>query len=294
MNLFQKFFLQQPDLAARKQPALNLLFDRRPDTTAAVLEARLGELSALEPLRTTPRLEVEADWQSSSLLLAVLTFDDHRIEIAGFSAPMPAASIERCILASSWSADFKELLQSHLLYVVLCYEGTHTDPIEQHIALYKAARLFAGDELLGVANEPAWTCHPAPLIGQITEPAMLPVCRQSPPLVYWTGFVKGLFGEEYWALTKGYHLFGVADLATVVLNQEDLQRWHEVFQEVFHYLYFEKADVQAGDALQIDEQTFLLFEAIPDSHDALRAVSETLAVREASADEVEFWQLGQN
>jgi len=294
MNLFQKFFLQQPDFAARELPALSLLYDRGRHVVARLLEYRLRGMDAIDPLRTTPRLEVEADWTTGSLFLAALSFDDHRIEIAGFSAPMPAASVERCILASNWSADFKELLQSHLLYIVLCYEGESTDPLEQHIALYKAARLFEDENLLGAANEPAWTCHPPGLIGQITDPAMLPVCRQSPPLVYWTGFIKGLLGEEYWALTKGYHLFGVPDLATVVLNQEDLQRWHEVFQEIFHYLYFEKADVQAGDALQIEDDTYLLFEALPESHEALLGMGETLAVREASTGEVEFWNLNSN
>ena len=92
MNLFQKFFLQQPDFAARELPALSLLYDSRPQLDAGLLEARLGELAGLEPLRGTPRLEVEADWTTGSLFLAALSFDDHRVEIAGFSAPMPGRS----------------------------------------------------------------------------------------------------------------------------------------------------------------------------------------------------------
>jgi len=291
MNLFQKFFLEQPDFAARTQPALNLLYSRKPGLSLSDLEARLEELGGLEPLRTTPRLELEADWNESSVLLAALTFDDHRIEIAGFAAPMPAASVERCIMASNWSVDFKELLQSHMLYITLCYEGSVSDPIEQYVALYKTARLFMDENLLGVANEPAWTCHPINVLEQMTDPAFLPMLRQSPPLIYWTGFVKGMMNDEYWALTKGFHIFGVPDLVTDVSSQEDLQHWHDVFHEVFHYLYFEQSDVQAGDALQINEDDFLLFEAIPDTHDNLRALSDTLYARTASADEVDSYGL---
>lgn len=260
------------------------MFARKPRTA---LEDRLNLISAFEPVTTEPHLNVEQDWRSSESLLAELSFDNHLIEIAGFPSPLPAQAAERTILASNWAADVKELMNSHLLHVVLQYGGHHPDPIEQYIALYKVAALFDEEDLLGVANEPAWTAHPREMIQNILDPELLKVCRQSPPLIYWTGFVKAMLGEEErWTFTRGNHLFNVPDFAWLLEYGADPLHAHDVFHELFHYCYYENSDVQPGDAIQVDNDVYYAFYEADGPYETLKGEGRLLIVTPVSEAEL--------
>ena len=263
MKLFKKFFLEKPTFSASETPVISLLYSRRPSFS---LTERIGIISEIEPTRNKPKVIIEQDWKENNFLLAEVNYDEHVIEVAGFPSPLPTEVMERTIYASAWSPDLKELLQSHLLNIVLSYAGSHPDPIEQYMALYKVAGIMLDESLLGVINEPSWTCHPAGVIEQILDRQFLSICRQSPPLIYWTGFVRGQLGDEYWALSKGNHLFGVPDFAYSLDYGTNAFEVNQIMHSIFDYIYFEKVSFEAGDAIRLDEDTFFLFEEPDEAH----------------------------
>jgi len=284
VKLFQKFFLQQEDFSISPQPVIALLYAKRPTFS---LSERITAIAEFEPTRNKPKVIIEQEWKEQNFLLAEVNYDEHVIEIAGFPSPLPTQAMERTIFASPWSADLKELLQSHLLNIVLKYAGSHTDPIEQYISLYKVAGMMLDDGLLGIVNEPAWTCHPAYVIEQILEPQFLSISRQSPPLVYWTGFVRGQLGDEFWALSKGNYLFDVPDFAFQLDPHSDAFEINQTFHALFDYFYFEKPEVQSGDALQLEEDLFYLFEdPSPDYAEAFATPGKVYIIRTTTADDL--------
>ncbi|MBX3101690.1 MAG: hypothetical protein KF690_04215 [Bacteroidetes bacterium] len=284
MSLFQKIFLSNPDFAASEKPVLALLYDRLPRLD---LPALLSRLDQWEPLDEPPRLTIEQDLDTGSMLFASVVFGAHTIHIGGLPSPLPQKAVERTIVQSAWSPDWKELAQSHLANVLLVYDGTSTDPIEQYIALYKVAGLLITEGLLAVVNEPAWTSHPAAVLEQILDARFFPVVRQNPPLVYWTGYIQAILGEERWFMTRGNHLFGIADFAWPVDEFTDPMDVLNMFHEVFYYFYFEKEDLQAGDVLNIDEENYYTFLALGDDRQALESEGKTFVIQKVHADEVE-------
>jgi hypothetical protein len=284
MSVFQKIFLSNPDFSASEKLVLALLYDRLPRLDLPTLFAQLDRW---EPLDEQPRLSIEQDLDTGSMLFATLVFGAHTIHIGGLPSPLPQKSVERCIVQSAWNPDWKELAQSHLANILLVYDGTHTDPIEQYLALYKVAGLLVTDGLLAVVNEPAWTSHPAAVLEQILDARFFPVVRQNPPLVYWTGYIQAILGEERWFLTRGNHLFGMPDFAWPVEEFTDPMEVLNRFHEVFYYFYFEQEDLQAGDVLNIDEENFYTFLALGEPHQALNGMGTTYVLQKLHADEVE-------
>jgi hypothetical protein len=284
MGIFQKYFLNQPDFSESKRPVVTLVYDQFPSDDWMNQLSRIGEY---EPTRTEPVLSLEDNSAASIRLCGSIGYDEHVIDMLGLPSPLPQTVIDRCVLASNWSADFKEIMQSHLCYIVLAYDGHHENLIEQYLSLYKVASLLVTDHCLGLVNEPAWTCHPASTIKRILEPELLQMVRKSPPMIYWSGFVHGELYDTNWVFSRGYHIFNIPDLAAAIDDMSDAMDWFETFQEIFYYIYFSKAEVQAGDAIRIDDYNFYRFFALDESVAVLEGVGPTLIVERTSEEELE-------
>jgi len=253
MDIFRLFLLGKSTPADSTQPLLTLLLDAPPAFDLA---------EALDHLQNLENEAAPVDGKLHSApgrpLTAEFMWGDHKVEVAQVDQPMLIESLDRCVLASHWSEEEKRRMTGHHLQLLLYYNGTHPHPIERYLALYKVASIFQGPQLLGVANEPAWTAHPAGLLTRLTNPEMLNVCRHSPPLLFWTGFLSTSLEGDFWFFTRGFHLFGFPDLAIRHSEPEQAQEVQELFTEVFHYLYFEKPDVQVTDIIQIEDRYYEL------------------------------------
>lgn len=286
MSLFQKFFLNQSQPVESELPILSLLYSRLP-TGSDFLE-RLHTLANEGPEPFEPELSIESHWRDGQKpLLAEVAWGQHKVEVAGLFAPLPSIATERCIWPSYWRPDIKELMASHQHNIILRYAGTHPDPIERHVALYLLANIFPTESLVGVANEPAWTCHPAVVIPNIMNPEMLQVVRESPPLLYWTGFMA-LEAEGYlWYISRGHHLFGLPDFAFLAHDPGDALEVQNLFHEMFTYLYFNKKQVGPGDIVGIDEDHAYEVVEIEDDLQILRGVGTTYILHPLSPEEAD-------
>lgn len=256
MELFNKFFLGKRSFADSPEPVITLLYER---TFTPDLFDRLGRLDEIEPLSAAPRLRIEQDWETGSVLLAETHFDSHVVQIAGMPAPLPQNVYEKTVYPTGWAPEFKELLQSAGANIILQYAGTATDPIEKYLALYKVAFCLDNERLLGVVNEPAGTAHPRGVIAHILDFELLSVARQSPPLPFWTGFQKVEWNDEIYFLTKGFRFFDLPDLIAHSGTDGDPGELQSLFYEIFHYMYFENKEVIAGDALNVNDNLYYLF-----------------------------------
>ncbi len=174
----------------------------------------------IEPLNTSIQVELDFD-KSTNTLLGVVKFEDHVIKLLGNSSHLPEYIIETCIHTAHWQTEFKEQILLSKATVTLVYAGNSNDPIENYIALYKVAACFYDENLLGVINEPAWTYHPSGLLPKTIFNNMVNLCRNSPPFLFWTGFIKTSLdvsspfssNKTNCFFTKGHHVFGIPDFA---------------------------------------------------------------------------------
>ncbi len=286
MQLFKKFFLQQADLAEADTTALELLVERLPRGPLDEVRARLEARTA-----TPTTLTVEKDWAADDTLLCTLSFGAHSVDVAGIPAPLPSEVLERTVMVSHWGGAFRARAAGHAAHLILLYSGASREGIAQATAVYQvAAALFAPDQLgtlLAAVNEPAWTAHPGHFVPQLVAAEMLPVLAESPPLPFWTGLLKLDADGESIFLTRGYHRFGLPDLALQGYGHDQAREAHELLHDLFHYLHYENRDVRPGDFLTIADVGYLAFADGADYRRLFGGVADILVVRPSSHDELE-------
>ncbi len=248
MNLLSKFF--NPN--GNNLPSITLVYVNLPQIEVNSIKS---QILAIEPIADNIEVKIEKDFNDGEVLLADVVFEDHKISLIGIQSKVPKSVIDQSVIPSLWNADFKELIQSHNANIILKYEGESKDTIEQYLALYKVAKALFTTEMLGVINENAWTCHPVRFVKEIFTPGSINLCRTSPPLIYWTGFVQVAIEDGTWLLSKGNYFFNVPEFAYYAINEE-LIDIHQLFHEVFEYVYFQGKDLQTGDIIGLGESEY--------------------------------------
>ena len=222
---------------------------------------------------------VHLNWviKTSDQAQGEVAFGDHRVLFAGQSIPLPPSIIDHTIHVSPWQPQIKAAMRRHQSHLSLVYTGSHPDPVEQMIALYRVAHAFQNEDLLGIVNEQAWTAHPP---ADFLTPEHIESYRQEIPFILWVGYIKFYLDPvRYWLVTKGHHLFDVPDLAAMVESADQESEIIERLIAIFYYLYNHDAIAVAGDTLELQstgEQ--LRFAEVPEEFDLLMGPSGTLVV----------------
>jgi hypothetical protein len=295
MQLFRKFFLNKPALVESEVPVLELTFAQLPTLPLAQIVPR-EKLERWYPGHYN--LAVEQDRPAGDMYLATVSFGEHAADIAGIANPLPPIVLERCLLPSHWDASFHRQARGMGAHVIISYSGASKDPIEQYMALYAVAAQWVPHGAFALFNEPAWTCHPAHFAQALTQPDMQQVCRESPPLIFWTGFLKldasqSISGDQstaLWFLSRGNHLFGVPDFALQSNYVQDAAIAQELFSEIFQYFYFDNRDIQPGDFLQVEQRGIFEFMDGAELRDIFGGMGSILIVRPSNRQEIEALQ----
>ncbi len=288
MSLLQKFFLHQPQFAESNVPVLQVSFEQLP--TLPIQDViDFTYLQSAYPGYFN--VYIERDRPPHKEYLATLSFGEHAVEIAGLSMPLPKQVFDRCLITAHWDAAFKCAALQQNAHIVVQYSGASKDPIEQYLAVYHVVSQLNKAGAIAVFNEPAWTCHPASFSQDLIREDLREVCRSSPPLLFWTGFLvlDAAQGDDasLWFLSRGLHLFGLPDLALHSTFVADAQTAQEVFFDIFHYLYFENKDVQPGDYVQIDQRGIFAFEEGTELREIFGGMASILIVRPSSKAEID-------
>jgi hypothetical protein len=284
MSLFRRIFNQGKNPVQQDQPNLSTAFVMLFDSLPKLVETQVT--NAISRIETLERpIIIDIRYEKEGILDALVEFDKHKIQLVGFSSPVPSLTMERTVPVSHWKQEDKLLLQCHKAHIVCYYLGENPNPKEQLISLYKVAFAFSDLGLFGILDEDAWNCMPAWMIKEQLKPDMLQSCRKSVPLGIWTGFIKFFKSEDdVWYCTKGYHRFGVKDLAYLgQLGEAD--DVYEIFGNLFVYM-LDGASIKAGDTAQISETHHLRFRDVYEYGDYLNSPLETLVMEKVEAFEI--------
>lgn len=245
-------------------------------------------IGAIQPVLDSSFDEnIQVSWtiQQTEKYLGEIQFGLHRIQVAGLANPLPQEIVDCTIHTSPWQPQIKAAMRQHQSHLSLVYRGSAYDPVEKMIALYQTARAFAGEDLLGIVNENAWTAHPP---ADTLNPDKIRSFRQDIPLNLWVGTVKFYVDQDnYWLVTKGHHIFDVPDLAYFIHDDEEETQIIKHFINIFYYLYEQDVFVTAGDTLEIAQQgQFLKFAEVPEGADFLMGPSGTLIIEKSTPDDI--------
>jgi len=256
MEIFKRLLKEKANLYESDTPLLSLLMHKYVTADDIMQPERL---SRVQQLAQSFVIQQEPQTTTYCTFAARLEINGHRMEVAVLPSRLPDLIIERCIRTSNWTFAEKDRMAVHNAYALLYYVDGPADPIERYIALYLAALLFDGPNLASVVNEPAWSAHPAGLLSRIMTPEMIDVCRSSPPLLFWAGFLAFDFEGYVWYTMRGLQHFGLPELtyrADDSPHHDDPQKVQELFTEVFHYLHFQQPDFQPGDIVQVEHNVY--------------------------------------
>lgn len=258
-------------------PFIHLIYAGLPDDIQLTKHWH-GILADSYPQLKPDAIQVEWYETPSPVTAGAITFGDHRVRFFTASTPLPGPIIDRTIHVAPLPPQVRAYLRQHQAHLSLVYTGTHSDPLEQMIALYTAASLFQNTALAGVVNEQAWTAHP---VGSTLSPATIASFRENLPWDLWVGRVK--FYQDathYWLVTRGQHIFDVPDLAAWIETESIEQQWIAYFFRIFHYLRSDQSVALAGDTLEMSPSGEVLrFSAVPaELTEQLQGPSGTLAL----------------
>lgn len=236
------------------RPSLTLGFQNLP-AEALFNERFIPELHKIEPLQTDVLFDLQYK-DDEQALWATFSFEKHTFGIWGKSIQQLNENIiQNYINPSHWQLSLKEpfLKTSYLLHMTTL-KPVPKDCIETYIALHKVALSFASFGLLGVLNEPSWQFLPPFILQKMLLQGMANVCRNAPPWLFWTGFIKIFLSSDSILLcSKGHHVFGLPDLAFVTNSSANINKIQQIFNQVIEYAWFENKSLQAGDLLAWSE-----------------------------------------
>ena len=230
-------------------------------------------------------VEISWDYIEAQRCLGQVQIGPHIIRVAGLSLPLPQEIVDCTTHPSPWQPQIKAAMRQHQSHLSLVYAGNHHDPVEKMIALYKTARAFENEDLLGILNENAWTAHP-PV--DYLSPEKIQSYRKEIPFNLWIGYVKFFLNEEnYWLVTKGHHIFDVPDFAYLIGPHENAVNIVNQFNNIFYYIYEKDVFVAAGDTLEISKkEQYLKFSEVPEGADFLMGPSGTLVIEKIKPEDL--------
>jgi hypothetical protein len=263
-------------------PYIHLLYSS-PDLPIPSERSIIEQITGVEPLGEQ-NFTITWEKQTPHGHLGTIRMGDHVVRLAGLDQPLPAEVIHRTVHASQWLPQLKAGMRQHQSHLSLVYTGGVLDPVEKMVALYKTARAFSHENLLGIVNENAWTAHPP---ADSLSPQKIISYRQEMPFKLWIGYVKFFLDENrYWLVTKGHHIFDVPDLAYLVQPGDDPESVIRSFINIFYYIYEQDVVVTAGDTLSIKGTgETMRFSEVKEFEDFLMGPSGTLVVEKISPDE---------
>jgi len=242
--------------------SLQLLF---PETLALDPEAITASLRAFDPTMSQATCEVDPALAANGTPLGKIAWGDEVVNLIGFEAPMPAASVEPCVAAAHYRPDLKARARAHRAHVLLYHAGGTEDPLEKYVTLAAVAGVLSEHGALVVLNEAAHTSLPAAVLArdEDDEESALERLRGLPiPLLY-VGFLKLLVAERdgVWMSTRGAHVLDLPDLAFHAEAHEQAMDTFEWFNAILSYLRDTGATLGPGHTMDVSAGVALRFRA---------------------------------
>lgn len=264
--------------------SLQILFPESMNLNAATMQTILRSYGQEASAAT---IQIDASGAKQGTPFGRAQWGKHVVEIVGFSAPMPAAVVEKVVAPAHYQQPLKARAREHKSHLLLLYAGTEPSSLEQHVALAAVAGTLASQALV-VANESAVTSVPARLLDpREMNGSRFEFLRNLPLLLLYMGFVKyNLEGGPVWMRTYGGRLFRLPDLAKATAGHHEGERTMGIFEKILGYLLNSGARLEPGHTLQISTEVYLRFRSPLAAETFLQGGNQVLVVEEISPDEI--------
>jgi hypothetical protein len=266
--------------------SLQLLFADRyrlePDLVTAALESYHRSMSGA-------RFELEPALAAAGKTVGMLGWGKHVIRFLGFDLPMPSAAIETCLAPSHYGQDLKERARAHKSHLLLFYVGYEPSLHEQFVALAATAGVLANFGALVVLNEAGHTSFPAVALSKPDADCdTMELLREFPIPTLYCGFVKcevqGIPGV--WMRTYGAGRLMLPDFASHAAGHHEGQRYFDLFNSIFRYLFSSGKQLAAGHTMQVGQNEFLRLRTPDPSEAFLESDGELFVAELIGADEI--------
>lgn len=262
--------------------ALYFLFPEAVAFDGAKLEKCLHSISKkkvqINPVVGTDRKE--------KTLFARIQVEDEVFELVGMDAPLPQHIIDYTIGCAYGTPEELEQMRNHKYHILVFYRGESNDRMVIFNAYKKLAYAFIEQGLLCVANPYSWNVIGANLIKGMIEDEETKAFAETPAMMIWRSFIKIPYKDGVWFVTKGNNLFGISEYAYFG-KFEEMQEVYDIFENIFNYVYETKGVIEAGDTMQIEEDTFLRFRTVYELAEQLNGETVgTLVIEKVSEAEI--------
>lgn len=250
MGLIERWNLKQQ--AGELGVGLQVLFS---GPLALEPTAVLGTLRKYDPSMAQATFALDAEPGTDAALVWLFSWGEHLVRLVGFSKPMPAEALERCLESLFCGPELAELAATHRTHAGLWYAGDAESPLEQYVALVAVAGALAAHGAVVVTNEAshaAWGAEAFAFDDEVEGGAMLEVVRDFPVPFLFGGLVHYRVDDKVggWLRTHGNHLLGLPDLARHTDGPEDTEAGVQVLTDVLASIAETDDEPEPGDFLE--------------------------------------------
>lgn len=279
MGLFKNVFNKKDDVRSTSKgtgnaPNLIMTFNQLP-----IINYRLiaQKIQSIEPINGRVEVIPDSGRDREPGLMAIITFLDHKIKLIGIEDVLSDDILDYTVNCSNWTDEEKMYIASHRSYIICEYEGSCKNPTEIYIALYKVIYAFIREGLKGVVNVDAWTCQPVNIVNNLMAKDMLFVARNHPLLTMWTNYIQLNTRKGTWIFTKGYHVFGLCDLAYLG-DISEVDEINEMFADIFHYGHDNNMKFHPEQTLKLNNGRLIRFKKVEEEKELLEGPNGTLEI----------------
>lgn len=244
-------------------PSLQLLFAAEPnlDGLESVLRAYHPETSnAVVEWLPLDAVELSRDGPSATRL-GRITWGEHGVTLAAFSAAMPATAIDACLRAALLPEEVKADARAHQSHVLLYYAGADSRPLAQLVALAATAGALAEFGAIVTLNEEARAAIlSTDLLPDRPGEDMMAVLRGLPVPYLYGGFAKMVLSDRgaIWMRTFANPRLGLPNFAYHAAGHSEGQATFQLFTALAGYLLESGATFAAGESLRLDDAVYTL------------------------------------
>lgn len=193
-------------------------------------------------------------------ILALVSWGQHVIKIAGFEGPMPAAPLSRTLAHTLFVPDeLKQLAAKHRSHLLFDYAGSDPDPTHRYASLAAIVGAIANFGGIVALNEEARSCIPAAALQPEDKGEDIIDVLEKLPLPYlYAGFAKMELSDPpgmIWYRMFLNSRFGLPNLA-MRGEHSDFTNVFQLFSALSNYLRETQVEVVPGEKIRVDENRY--------------------------------------
>lgn len=234
------------------------------------------------------KVKVEAilDKYEKNVLYYEITIGNEIFRLLEKNAPMSEEICNHTIEFTYAKKEELDAMRQHNYHIIAYYAGESTDQSKIYDSYAKLAYEFLDYNLLGMANFYSCKALTAFLIKKIFEDDNAKELYSISALLIWRNFLKIPHNDKVWFVTKGNNVYGIHEYAFYG-TYEDEENVYYMFEDIFQYAYETKANMNAGDVIELGMDKYLKLREVYELEDALEGIGiGTLVIEKSTGSEI--------